>query len=112
MVPYPSHGLGQSVGDATEKVVGHMLEHKRHPESGFRSCIALVDEGKRYGLERLETAASVALQINSITLSSIRSILRTGRDKLRLVVSNPAPVQPETPQISVHTNVRGSKYYR
>ncbi len=41
----------------------------------FSACVALVEEGKRNGLERLESAAGVALQINSLTLSSIRSSL-------------------------------------
>lgn len=102
---------GQSVGEATEKVFRHLLEHKRHPESGFRTCIAVVEESKRYGLDRIESAAAVALQIQSITLSSIRSILRTGRDKIRLVVSNSEPVEAES-HAAAHRNIRGAKYYK
>ncbi len=102
---------GQSVGEATEKIFRHLLENKPHPEGGFRTCVALVDEGKINGLERLESAAAVALQINSPTLSSIRSIIRTGRDKtnIRLVASNSDLERPSPP---VHENIRGSNYFK
>lgn len=103
---------GQSVGEATEKVFSHLLENKPHPESGFRACVALVEESKRYGLDRIESASSVALQIQSITLSSIRSILRTGRDKVRLVVSNYEPVETQSQDTAPHRNIRGAKYFK
>lgn len=102
---------GQSVGDATEKVFRHLLANKPHPEAGFRACVALVEEGKRHGLDRLESAAGIALQINSPTLSSIRSILRTGRDKqpprnFSLEATDSA-LAPQS-----HANIRGAIYYR
>lgn len=103
---------GQSVGESMEKVIHHLLKEKTHPESGFRACIALVEEGKLHGLDRVESAASVAIQINSITLTSIRSILRTGRDKLRLVVSNDELRQPPDSTPQFHENIRGSEYYK
>jgi transposase len=43
---------GQSVGESTEKIFRYLLDNKPHPESGFRSCVALVEEGKNYGLAR------------------------------------------------------------
>lgn len=100
---------GQSVGESTEQIVRHLLDSKPHPESGFRSCVALVEEGKNHGLARLESAASVALQINSLTLTSIRSILRTGRDK---VISDADNTQMESENIQMHENTRGPKYYQ
>lgn len=102
---------GQSVGDATEKVISHLLAHKPHPESGFRACVALVEESKRYGLVRLESAAAVALQINSVTLSSIRSILRTGRDKVESMVSLSETPTVEPTLVKPHQNIRGANYY-
>jgi transposase len=101
----------QSVGDATEKVFKHLLCTKSHPESGFRACVALVDEGKRYGLERLDAAAAVATQINSLTLSSIRSILRTGRDRLASPASIDEMPIAEPVVIPSHENIRGANYY-
>jgi hypothetical protein len=101
----------QSVGDSAEKVFGLLLEKKSHPESGFRACVALVEEGKMYGLERLESAASMALQINSPTLTSIRSLLRTGRDKLGHPSLPPSDTSdPET--LEPHENLRSAKYYK
>lgn len=100
---------GQSVGEATEKIFRHLLANKPHPEAGFRACVALVEEGKHHGLERLESAAGVALQINSLTLSSIRSILRTGRDK-----QSPAALSQESTEpvlVQTHANIRGAGYY-
>jgi transposase len=99
----------QSVGDSVEKVFQYQLEKKSHPESGFRACVALVEEGKNHGLDKLESAAAMALQIQSPTLTSIRSLLRTGRYKLmQLATMNE---EPQTETVS-HENIRGAKYYK
>jgi hypothetical protein len=103
---------GQSVGESTEKIFRYLLDNKPHPESGFRSCVALVEEGKNYGLARLESAASVALQINSLTLTSIRSILRTGRDKVICDTDANSQMEMEAENIQVHENNRGADYYK
>jgi transposase len=101
----------QSAGDSAEKVFSLLLEKKVHPESGFRACVALVEEGKLYGLERLESAASVALQINSPTLTSIRSLLRTNRGKSGHI-SLPSDDTSDTEELEAHENLRGARYYK
>jgi hypothetical protein len=71
------------------------------------------EEGKRFGLPRLESAAAVALQIQSPTLTSIRSILRTGRDKSPPPAKMPMDSdQGSSPTSQAHANIRGSDYYR
>lgn len=104
----------QSVGDDTVRAFNFLLTNKRHPESGFRTCISLVELAKSYGLSRLDGAASVALQINSVTLSSIRSILRTGRDKSVIKTEQPDAAVPPT-LLNVQSNymhVRGQNYFQ
>jgi hypothetical protein len=51
------------------------------------------------------------LQINSVTLSSIRSILRTGRDKVESMASLSETPTVEPTLVQPHQNIRGAGYY-
>lgn len=50
-----------SVGPSTRDLVGYLLEHKPHPEMGYRSCLGLLGLAKRFGGDRLEAACARAL---------------------------------------------------
>lgn len=61
---------------------------------------------KPYGQDRLEAACKRALAINSLSYTSVESILKHGLDK------KPLPKkEPKAPAIE-HTNVRGPEYYQ
>ena len=96
---------GRETGPATAAVVAHILEHKPHPEQGYRSCLGLFSLVKRYTGPRLEAACVRARRTGAVSYRSIRSILAAGLDQL----------PPEDPLVlhlpSAHAHVRGAAYY-
>ena len=92
-------------GPATAQVAHHILEHRPHPEQGFRSCLGIIRLGHRYGSERLEAASRRALAIQSCSYRSVESILKSGLDK------QPLPASPPCLTARGHDNVRGPAYY-
>jgi len=98
-------GWARSVGPAAGEVVEHILQHWTHPEAGYRSCMALIRDGKKYGPERLDAACKRALAIESPTRKSVQMILKRGLDRIE------ADEPHEQTQMILHDNVRGGAYY-
>lgn len=96
------------LGENTGKVVERIIADRPHPEQGYRSCLALIHDVKRYSAERVEAACARALRINAPTRRSVVAILRNGLDRLD-VEGDEAASQPSPP--IVHDNVRGGDYY-
>lgn len=94
----------QSIGPNTGKLIEQVLDSRRHPQQGFRSCLGILRLAKSYGDHRLEAAARRALIIGATSYTSVASILKQGLDKKALT-----PVGSEL-QIE-HDNIRGSRYY-
>jgi len=86
-------------------LVRHILENRRHPESGYRACMALIRDAKSYPPARFNAACRRALQIGAPTRYSVRSILKKGLDRAYFPTDDDLP--PGTP----HENVRGAEYY-
>lgn len=97
---------GERVGAATASVVRWQMEHRQHPEQGYRSCLGLMRLGREYGAERLEAACARAQSIRSPSYKSIASILGCGLDQRPL--DAPMAAQASLP---LHENVRGPGYY-
>jgi transposase len=96
---------GQSIGPNTGILVERILERKKHPEQGYRSCLGLLSLSKRYSKERMEAAALRALTIGACSYTSVKSILQTRIEQTALSL--------EVPEASpVHANIRGADYYR
>ena len=95
---------GERIGAATAGVVRWQMEHRPHPEQGYRACLGLQRLARECGPERLEAACARALSIGSPTYRSVKSILASGLDAQPLA---------QTPQASLplHDNVRGPDYY-
>ena len=94
--------LGPNTGRAVERII----TDRPHPEQGYRFCLALISDTKRYPQERVEAACARALQIGAPTRRSIVAILRNNLDQV-------APT-PDDEQLSLpveHENVRGADYY-
>ncbi|WP_396022869.1 Mu transposase domain-containing protein [Cupriavidus pinatubonensis] len=96
----------ERIGAATAAVVRWQMEHRAHPEQGYRSCLGLMRLGRQYGGDRLEAACARAQSIRSPHYKSIASILRSGLDQRPLAA--PVAVQATLP---LHENVRGPGYY-
>ena len=96
---------GLSLGAATGAVVRWQMEHRPHPEQGYRACLGLQRLARQRGNERLEAACARALSIRSPTYRSVASILKTGLDR------QPSLLPTTTPALPAHENVRGPDYY-
>ncbi len=98
---------GRVIGEATVEVLQRVLESRRHPELGYRSCLGIVRLGSRYSNERLEAACRRALILNACSYRSLRSILAHGLDRQPVEEAKVSPTHQ-----APHSNVRGASYYR
>lgn len=96
---------GERVGAATAAVVRWQMEHRPHPEQGYRACLGLMRLEREYGTERLEAACARALSIRAPNYRSVSSILSAGLDRQPVIAAKEAPLMP------AHENVRGPGYY-
>jgi transposase len=92
------------VGPRTQELLGAIMEHRRHPEQGFRSCLGIMRLAKRYSCERLEAACARALVVKAYSYKSVESILKQGLDRQNLPESTPS-------KTVLHYNIRGREYY-
>jgi len=93
------------IGPATGQVADRILESKRHPEQGFRSCLGIVRLGDKYPHERVEAASRRAVQLNVCSYQSLKAILMNNLDG-----QQPEPAADPQPSID-HPNLRGPGYY-
>jgi hypothetical protein len=93
------------VGPQTAALVSAILESRRHPEQGYRSCLGLLRLSKRYPAERLEAACARALLAGGRSYRHVENILKHGLDR------TPAPSEPAPLALPLHDNVRGADFY-
>jgi transposase len=95
------------IGAATTCFVKHLLEHRPHPEQGYRSCLGLLNLSKRFGDARLEKACERAWLLGARSRRSVDSILKYNLEN--------APLSSDKEIISTpfiqHENLRGKKNY-
>lgn len=96
---------GERIGAATAGVVRWQMEHRPHPEQGYRACLGLQRLAREFGDARLEAACARALTIGSPTYRSVSSILAAGLDRQQL------HSEPQQSSLPLHENVRGPDYY-
>jgi hypothetical protein len=94
--------VGPSVVDVFRKI----MQSRKHPELGYRSCLGVLRLGNRYSNERLEAACRRALAMNVCSYQSIKSILENSLDREPL-----EPIEVPAAHGEVHNNVRGAAYY-
>ena len=92
------------LGVFTGRVVEQIIAAKPHPEQGYRSCLALIRDVKRYSAERVEAACKRALEIGSPTRRSVVAILQNNLEQV-------AESDEQLPPPVSHENVRGGDYY-
>lgn len=96
---------GETIGPHTKALMGAIMEHKTHPEHGFRSCLGIVRLAKAYSPERVENACKRALEIEAYNYRSVKSLLERGLENIVMAGEN-------TTIVPLHRNVRGREYYR
>lgn len=93
-------------GPATAELVDAIMASRHHPEQGFRSCFGIMRLANQHGIERMEAAATRALQARALSYKSVESILRHKLD------AQPLPAPRITRPHPTHDNLRGPSYYR
>jgi hypothetical protein len=97
----------RQIGPQCAAAVRYILEHKPHPEMGYRSCLGLMRLSREHGCQRLEQACQRALLLELCSYPSIKSMLAA---KLE---TQPVPSSPVITMVPVaHGNLRGSHYYQ
>jgi transposase len=97
----------QTIGPQTAALATAILDERRHPEQGYRSCLGILRLGKRYGNDRLEAACARALLVGARSYRHVDSILKAGLDRLPPVTDTASPTEDAV----AHENVRGPGYY-
>src|ERR1700747_1932070 len=59
-----------SIGPTTAALGELILERRPHPEQGFRACLGIVRLVRPFGADRLEAAATRAIEIGTLTYGS------------------------------------------
>jgi transposase len=96
---------GQRIGVSTAAVVTWQMEHRPHPEQGYRACLGMQRLARQYTPARLEAACTRAMAIRSPNLQSVTSILKSGLDRQQSLPTTKAPALP------LHENIRGPDYF-
>ena len=96
---------GSRIGVSTAAIVSWQLEHRPHPEQGYRACLGMQRLARQFTPARLEAACTRALAIRSPNLRSVTNILKSGLDRQQ---SLPTTQPGATP---VHENIRGPDYF-
>jgi transposase len=91
---------GQRIGVSTAAVVTWQLEHRPHPEQGYRACLGLLALVRRYSAQRLEAACTRAMAIRAPNLRSVTNILKCGLDRQPSLF--PATSSPAIEHENVH----------
>ncbi len=94
--------IGSSVGLLVEKT----LSSVKHPEQRYRSALGIIRLEKKYGKDRLETAARRALELNAYSYRFVADMLKNNMDKLIVVTE-----EQLTLDVKEGGNVRGAGYY-
>jgi transposase len=98
------------IGPSTALLCQVILEHRPHPEQGFRSCLGIVRLAKSFGAQRLEAACERALHVGARSYGSVKSILdhRLDGQPVRRLATHEEDGDAAS---VIHPNIRGSRYY-
>jgi transposase len=94
---------GGKIGPSTKELMGEIMEHRDHPEHGFRSCLGIIRLSKTYSPERVEAACKRALELEAYNYRSIKSLLEHNLENLSAATRKNI--------VLLHANVRGGSYY-
>ena len=93
------------MGGSIEVFIERLLESREHPQQAFKSCMGVLNLGKKYKPEDLEKVCKRAIDYNSISFRFIHNALKNNIHKM----------EPEnTPDLKLpfHKNIRGKENYK
>jgi len=94
-----------SVGPNVALLAKAIIEERRHPEHGYRSCLGIFRLAKKYDAARVDAACARALLAGARSYRHVDSILKHGLDRAPAL-----DIGSRGPGIA-HENVRGPGYY-
>jgi transposase len=95
-----------NTGTATAQLVEKMLASRTYPEQSYRACLGIIRLSRQYEPSRVEAAARRALEFNTCSYRSMRSILALGLDFHAELETQ----RPQSP-LPLHANIRGPEFY-
>lgn len=94
----------QGIGPNVLRVIQRLLD-VRVQAMAFPACDSLRKLVSTHGADEVEAAAKRAVEINSLTAKTVRSLLASGRHRrARIDQAESTPID--------HANIRGSSYYQ
>ena len=99
------------IGPSTAMLCQVILEHRPHPEQGFRSCLGIVRLARAFSPARLEAACERALHVGAKSYGSVKSILDNRLDGQPVHSRRAGHDGEDEAQTITHRNIRGSRYY-
>jgi len=94
------------IGDKALAIVKAQYEGKpNYAMVGNKACSQLQSLARMYGNDRFEAACQCAVEIQSFTVKSVRSILQCKIDQRSADI-------PKQNQLPLHHNIRGAEYYQ
>lgn len=100
----------KAIGPFTLAVVHSILDSYKVEKQALKSCMGLTKLADQYSIERVEKASKRALSYSPRpNLSSIKTILKTGQDKLHS--NDRQTVTTTKEEVSSHGFTRGAAYY-
>ena len=95
---------GEKIGPHTKELMDQIMEHRDHPEHGFRGCLGIIRLSKTYSPERVENACKRALELEAYNYRSVKSLLERNLENLSSAERKNI--------VPLHANIRGGSYYR
>lgn len=94
-----------TVGPNVALLAQAIIDERRHPEHGYRSCLGLIRLAKKYDAVRVDAACRRALLAGARSYRHVDSILKHGLDRAPAL-----DIGSRGPGLA-HENVRGAGYY-
>jgi len=95
----------ETMGPVTGRFIAEILKRRPHPEQGFRACMGILRLSQKFGEQRLEAACLRAEALSSYSYRTVKNILSSGSDRLKVERELDEVVHRE------HENIRGASYY-
>lgn len=103
------------IGPKAAQVVAHIMKTKSHPEQGFNAALGLLRLSDKYTSERLEKACLRAIEIESASYRTIKTMLENRMESAEQPsrTTPPRSMSPGSDQLTleIEQNVRGKGYY-
>jgi len=93
------------MGGSIEKFIELLLDSKEHPQQAYKSCLGVLNLGKKYKPENLEKVCKRAIEYNSISYRFISNSLKNN-------IHNMEQEGPAELKLPLHENIRGKENYK